>query len=30
VNADDPLAAELADPARAQLHFTQKVPGENE
>ena len=30
VNADDPLAAGLADPARAQLRFTQKVPGENE
>ena len=30
VNADDPLAASLADATRAQLRFTQQVPGENE
>ncbi len=30
VNADDPVAAGLADATRAQLRFTQQVPGENE
>ena len=30
VNADDPLAASLADPERPQLRFTQQTPGENE
>jgi UDP-N-acetylmuramoylalanine--D-glutamate ligase len=30
VNADDPVAAGLADTAHAQLRFTQQVPGENE
>jgi len=30
VNADDPLAADLADTNRAQLRFTEQLPGENE
>jgi UDP-N-acetylmuramoylalanine--D-glutamate ligase len=30
VNADDPLAAGLADAARPQLRFTRAVPGDNE
>ena len=30
VNADDPLAASLADASRPQLRFTQQLPGENE